>query len=157
MANPDSVSQLYIDSFSDGRVAIITNTTLNATSNSGVAAVSLPLLSGGMTKGTSVASSGGLIVRRVTIQNPSGSMANANISISTSNDGYNVQNVVVANVVLANVTGTGTYQDLTIAPAFLSGNVISGYNTQALYVNINAVQGGTNTCTIVVYGQVVGF
>lgn len=157
MANPDSVGQFNLDSFSDGRVAIIQSTTLNATANSGVAAISLPILSGGMTKGANVASSGSFIVRRVTIQNPSGSMANANISISTSNDGYNVSNVVVANVVLANVTGTGTYQDLTIAPAFLSGNVVSGYNTQALYVNINAPQGGTNTCTIVVYGQVVSF
>jgi hypothetical protein len=156
MANPDSVGQFNLDSFSDGRVAFVTATTLNATSNSGVAAVTLPILSGGMTKGAGVASSGSLIVRRVTIQNPSGSMANANISITTSNDG-NISNAVVANVVLANVTATGTYQDLTIAPAFLSGNVVSGYNTQALYVNINAPQGGTNTCTIAVYGQVVSF
>ena len=156
MSNTDSVGQFNLDSFGFGRVGIITSTTLNATSNSGVAALTIPLLSGGLTKGAAVGSSGSLIVRRVTIQNPSGSMANANISITTSNDG-NISNAVVANVVLANVTATGTYQDLTIAPAFNSGNVVSGYNTQALYVNINAVQGGTNTCTIAVYGQVVSF
>jgi len=156
MANPDSVSQFYLDSFSAGRIGQITSTTLNATSNSGVAALTIPLLNGGLTKGASVGSSGAVIPRRVTINNPSGSMANANISITTSNDG-NILNAVVANVVLANVTAIGTFQDLTIAPAFLAGNVVSGYNTQALYININAPQGGTNTCSIQVYGDVVSF
>ena len=156
MANPDSVAQFYLDSFGYGRIGVLQATTLNATSNSGVAALTIPLLNGGMTKGAGVGSSGGVIPRRVTINNPSGIMANANISITTSNDG-NISNAVVANVTLANVTAVGTFQDLTIAPAILSGNVVSGYNTQALYVNINAPQGGTNTCTIAVYGDVVSF
>ena len=153
MANSDSVAQFYFDSFSSVRLSVAIGQTLNTAGN---AVIALPILSGGLTKGGGAANSGGVIIRRVTINNPSGSVSSANISITTSNDG-NISNAVVANVVLANVSAAGTYQDLTIAPAFLSGNVVSGYNTQALYVNINTVSGNTNTATIAVYGDVVSF
>jgi hypothetical protein len=122
---------------------------------SGNAVVTLPFLNGGMTKGAAVGSSGGVIVRRITVNNPSGSVASANVSITTSNDG-NVSNAVVANVTLSSVSGVGTFQDLTVASPF-TGNVVSGLNTNSLYVNVNTPSGNSNTVTIAVYGDVVTF
>ena len=101
-------------------------------------------------------SSGSVIIRRITVNNPSGSIASANVSITTSNDG-NTSNAVVASVVLANVTATGTYQDLTIASPYSTTTAISGVNTSALFVNVNTASGNNNTVTIAVYGDVVQF
>jgi hypothetical protein len=110
-------------------------------------------LGGGLTKGAATANSGSVIVRRISVVNPSGSVASANISITTSNDG-NISNAIVGNTVLSSVSGVNTFQDLTIT----GGNVVvSGYNTQALYVNVNTVAGNANTVDIRVYGDVVSF
>ena len=148
MANPDSVSQKYPDSFGNYAIAAATAVSLAATGN---AVVALPILSGGLTAGNAVVSSGAVIVRRVTIQNPNASVSTANISILTSNDG-NVSNVVVANVVLSSLTGTGTFQDAAIT----GGNVIvSGYNSQALFLKVNTNVAGT--IDIRVYGDTVNF
>ena len=126
MANPDSVGQNTPDSFGNFAIASAQGVSLAATGN---AVVALPILKGGLTAGNSVATSGAVIVRRVTIQNPSANVSTGNISILTSSDG-NVSNAVVANVVLSSLTGTGTFQDATIS----GGNVIvSGYNSQALF------------------------
>ena len=152
MANPDSVAQYYLDAFGNGRIAYQSAINLNSTGN---AVVTIPILSGGLTKGATVGSSGGIIVRRVTVNNPSGTVASANISITTSNDG-NTSNAVVASVVLSGVSGAGTFQDLTVASPF-TGNVVSGLNTQALYVNVNTASGNSNTVSIAVYGDVVTF
>mgnify|MGYP006267659407 FL=1 len=150
MANPDSVGQFNLDSFGQGRVATVSATTLNTAGN---AVVALPFLSGGLTKGAATANSGSVIIRRITVCNPSGSIASANVSITTSNDG-NISNAVVGNTVLSSVSGVNTFQDLTIS----GGNVcVSGYTTQALYVNINTVAGNANTVDIRVYGDVVSF
>ena len=150
MANPDSVSQFTLDSFGQGRIATVSATTLNTAGN---AVVALPFLSGGLTKGAATANSGSVIVRRITVCNPSGTVAGANVSITTSNDG-NISNAVVGNTVLSSVSGVNTFQDLTIS----GGNVcVSGYTTQALYVNINTVAGNANTVDIRVYGDVVSF
>ena len=94
MANPDAVGQLTLDSFSNGRIGIIRATALN-TSGNGV--VTIPLLGGGLTNGGAVANSGGVILRRITVQNPNGSIASANVSIGTTADGANL---VTANTVL---------------------------------------------------------
>jgi len=150
MANPESVAQFTLDQFSNGRIAVIRATPLNTGGN---AVIALPILSGGLTNGGAVANSGGVIVRRVTIQNPSGNVAAANISISATN---NNANLVVSNVVLTAITGTGLYQDLNVAAAY-SSNVVSGFVTQALYVNINTPSGNANTVDICVYGDVVSF
>lgn len=152
MANPDSVGQLYLDSFSNGRVGVIRATALNTAGN---AVVTIPLLSGGLTNGGGLANSGGVIVRRVTVQNPSGSIASANISITTSNDG-NISNLVCANVVLSIVSAVGKFQDLSPASPATSAP-ISGSITQALYVNVNTASGNANTVDICVYGDVVNF
>ena len=150
MANPDSVGQFYLDSFSNGRLAVVRATQLNTGGN---AVITLPLLSGGLTNGGATANSGGVIVRRVTIQNPSGNVAAANISISATNDNANV---IVSNVVLSTLSSTGKYQDLTPASPY-TANVVSGVVTQALYVNINTPSGNANTVDICVYGDVISF
>lgn len=150
MANSQSVGRFYLDSFGEGKIASVTSTKLNTAGNS---VVSLPILSGGLTKGTNAASSGSVIIRRVSVVNPTGSLASANISITTSNDG-NTSNAVVASTVLSGVTGVNTYQDLSV-----SGGItcVSGFNTQALYVNVNTASGNNNTADIRVYGDVVTF
>jgi hypothetical protein len=148
MANADSVGQLYLDSFGQGRLATITATKLNTTGN---AAVVLPFLSGGLTKGNATTNSGQVIIRRITVCNPSGTIASANVSISTTADGANI----IANATtLSSVSGAVTFQDV----ALNAGNVaVSGFTTQALYVNVGVASGNDNTVDIRVYGDVVSF
>jgi len=153
MANPDSVSQYYLDSFGNGRIGYAPQANL-ATTGSGV--ITIPLLSGGLTVGATAGSSGSVILRRITVNNPQGSVSSANVSITTSSDG-NISNAVVANVVLSNLTSSGKYQDLTIAGAYGANTVVSGATTQALYVNINTASGNSNLVNIVIYGDVVSF
>ena len=153
MANPDSVSQFYLDSFGNGRIGYAPQANL-ATTGSGV--ITIPLLSGGLTVGASANSSGSVILRRITVNNPQGSVSSANVSITTSSDG-NISNAVVANVVLSNLTTSGKYQDLTIAGAYGANTAVSGATTQALYVNINTASGNSNLVNIVIYGDVVSF
>jgi hypothetical protein len=150
MANADSVGQFNLDSFSNGRVAVVKATTLNTAGN---AVVTIPILSGGLTNGGGVANSGGIIVRRVTFQNSSGNVSNANVSISTTSDGANL---VTANTVLTALSTVGRYVDINAAAPFTS-NVVSGSVTQCLYVNINAIANNGNTVDICVYGDVVSF
>ena len=150
MSQADAVAQLTLDSFGNGRIAIASATSINTAGN---ATIAIPFLGGGLTKGLGTANSGSVIVRRISVVNPSGSVASANISITTSNDG-NISNAVVANTVLSSVSGAVTFQDLPIS----GGNVVvSGFNTQALYVNVNTVAGNANTVDIRVYGDVVSF
>jgi hypothetical protein len=150
MANADSVSQFTLDSFSNGRIGVVKATTLNTAGN---AVVTIPILSGGLTNGGGVANSGGIIVRRVTFQNSSGNVANANVSISTTSDG---SNLVTANTVLTALSTTGRYVDINAASPYTS-NVVSGSVTQCLYVNVNSIANTSNTVDICVYGDVVSF
>jgi hypothetical protein len=83
-----------------------------------------------------------------------GNIALANVSITTSNDG-NLSNVVVGNTVLTAVSTAGKYQDLTIT--YTANTAITGFTTQALYVNVVTASGNTNTASIAVYGDVVTF
>lgn len=148
MANADAVGQLYLDSFGQGRLATIAATKLNTSGN---AVVALPFLGGGLTKGNSTLTSGDVIIRRITVCNPSGNVALGNISISTTSDGANL---ITGNVVLSSLTGAVTFQDIAIT----SGNVlVSGFNSQALFVNVNTVTGSDNTVDIRAYGDVVSF
>jgi hypothetical protein len=150
MANSDAVSQLYLDSFSFGRLGVVRGTTLNTAGN---AVITIPILGGGLTNGGGVANSGGVIVRRVTIQNGSGNVSNANVSISTTADGANL---VTANTILTAMSTVGRYVDINAASPFTS-NVVAGNVTQCLYVNINAIANNANTVDICVYGDVVSF
>lgn len=153
MANPNAVGTFNLDSFSNGRLGIIRATTLNTSGNGATTSIEIPLLSGGLTNGGAVANSGGVIIRRVTVQNPSGSIASANVSISATSDGANL---ITANTVLSSVNAAGQYQDITVAAPY-NNKVVSGSVTQALYVNINTVSGNANTTDIVVWGDVVSF
>jgi hypothetical protein len=156
MANSDSLGQFYLDSIGYGRVAYIRATALNTSGNGATTGITLPFLSGGLTNANAAVGSGSVVLRRVTIQNPTGSLASANISITTSKDG-NISNAVVANVVLSSITAAGTYQDLNIATPYNANTAVTGFTTQALYVNINTVSGNANTADIVVFGDVVSF
>ena len=153
MANADSVAQFYLDSFGNGRIGLATNVSLVATGN---AVATIPLLSGGLTQGSNVATSGAVIVRRVTVNNPSATVSNANVSILTSNDG-NTSNAVVLNALLSNLTAAGTFTDLTIAAPYLANTVVSGSNTNALFVKVNTASGNNNTVNFAVFGDVVTF
>ena len=146
MANPDSVGQTTQDYFSNFLLGKVRATALNTAGN---AVVTIPILSGGLTNGPSIAASGGVIVRRVTIQNPSGSVATANVSLGFTNNGANL---VTANTVLTSVSAAGTFVDLSTTATFVSGNV-----TQCMYVNVNTASGNANTVDIAVWGDVVNF
>jgi hypothetical protein len=154
MSSADSVAQLTLDSFGNGRIGVAKTVSLATTGN---AVVTIPILSGGLTNAGAVVGSGSVIVRRVTVQNPTGNVAAANVAISISNTGnVATANAVVGNVTLSNLTGAGTYQDLTVAGGFAANTVVNGNLTQCLYVNINT--GSSNgTVDIAVYGDVVSF
>ena len=155
MSSADAVAQLTLDSFGYGRVALIRATQLNTTGN---AVIAIPLLGGGLTAGGAVANSGGVIVRRITIQNPSGSVSSANIAISVQSNGNIASaNAVVANVVLSTITSAGMFQDLTVAGAYGANTAVAGSTTSALYVNVNTASGNNNTVDIAVFGEVVSF
>jgi len=156
MANPNAVSSFYLDSFGNARVAIVTAQTLNVTGNGATTSVEMPFFSGGLTNANATVGSGSVILKTIRVQNPTGSIASANISITTSNDG-NISNAVVANVVLTNLTAAGRYQDLTIAAPYNANTAITGSTTQVLFVNVNTACGNANTVDFVVYGDVVSF
>ena len=146
MANPDSVAQNTQDYFSNYLLGKVRATALNTSGN---AVITIPLLSGGLTNGPNVAASGAVIVRRVTVQNPSGSVASANVSLGFTNNGANL---VTANTVLSSVSAAGTFVDLSTTATAVSGNVSS-----CLYVNVNTASGNANTVDIAVWGDVVNF
>lgn len=153
MANSNRVGALYLDSFGYGVLGKLSAQSLATT---GTAQIKIPLLSGGLTNSGATANSGGVIIRQITVQNPTGSVASADIGITISSAGnMGASNVVVANVTLSSVSAAGKYQDLTIA--YPANTEITGNQTQALYVNVNTASGNANTVDIVVYGQVVSF
>ncbi len=89
------------------------------------------------------------VIRQITVWNANASIATANVTILTSNDG-NASNAVSNNVVLSNVSSTTTYQDLGLA----SGTLTAVYSASSLFVKVNtAVTNGT--CDITVFGDVV--
>jgi hypothetical protein len=153
MANPDSVAQLYLDSFGNGRIGSAQVVSLATVGN---ATATIPLLTGGLTNSGNVTGSGAVILRRITANNPTGSVSSAYVTITTSNDG-NASNAVVANVALSTLTGTGKFQDLTIASPYAASTAITGNQTQALYVNVTTASGNANTVNFQVYGDVVSF
>jgi len=89
------------------------------------------------------------IVRRVTVANASGSVALANVTILTSNDG-NTSNAVTNAAALTTVTSTTKFQDLALSTAAAS-TVYSG----ALYVYVGTAAAANNSVEITVYGDVV--
>lgn len=150
MSNVNHVAARDASSFSNYRLGILRATALNTTGNGTVTGLTIPILSGGLTAGGATGNSGGVIVRRVTVQNPSGSLASANISVGIYPNGANL---ITSNTVISGVSGVGTFADLTqTAGVFVSGNL-----TQCLYVNVNTASGNANVADIVVWGDVVNF
>lgn len=142
MSNGNRVGALTPDHFDRFVIGEAIGVSLNATGN---AVATIPILSGGLTDNT-----GCYIVRAVTVVNANKSIATANVSILTSNDG-NTSNAVATATVLGNVTAATTkWQDLTLAAAAAT----DAFRAQALFVRVNtAVSGGT--CDIRVIGMPV--
>lgn len=152
MASHDAVGRLYPENFGDFALGSA-KVSVNAIGN---AVVAIPILSGGLTNSGNAATSGSVIIRRITVQNPNADVSAAYISMSIVSSGsISGANAVVANVALSNLNAVGRWQDLTVAGAYGANTTISGNTTSALYVNVHtAVTGGT--VDIKVYGDVVG-
>lgn len=133
--NANHVGALYPDSF--GSFAVGTTSTPTPMGATGNAVATIP------TVGTSY------IVRRIVAANANGSVALANVTIFTSNDG-NLANAVSNATVLSNITGTTKYQDLALT-ANTSTTIFSG----SLYVCVNTAAAANNTVDFTVYGDVV--
>jgi hypothetical protein len=61
------------------------------------------------------------------------------------------------NALLSTLTAAGTFTDLTIAAPYLANTVVSGLNTNALFVKVNTASGNNNTVNFAVFGDVVTF
>ena len=133
--NANHVGALYPDSF--GNVLIGHTSTPVGLGTTGNARATIPTI------GTNY------IVRRITVQNANGSVALANVTIFTSNDG-NLANAVSNATVLSNISGTGLYQDLA-----LTANTSTKIYTTPLFVCVNTAAAANNTVDITVYGDVV--
>ena len=157
MANPDSVGQLYVDSFSNARIAFASSISMAAQGN---AVANLAIVLGGLTNGGAVSNSGGVIIRKITATTLNGAVNSAYVTITTSNDG-NTSNAVVSNVALSTLSAAGRFQDLAIANptvgAYGANTIVSGSTTQCLFVNVTTASGNTNTVNFSVYGDVVSF
>jgi hypothetical protein len=152
MANPNSVATNLQDDFGNYRFAMATQVPLSANGN---AVVVMPILGSGLTPTT-----GGAIIRRITVANPSNAaggavpnMAAANVTVLTSSDG-NTSNAVTTTggQTLANITASGAYQDLTLATATGQFAISSG----ALFLKVNANVANA-VVQVSVYGDVVQF
>ena len=151
MASADAVRSNLPDSFGNYAIARVSGASLATAGN---AVVAIPFFQGGLTNGNALATSGQVIIRRVTVQNANASASLANVNITTTNDG-NTSNAVVATVSLANLTAVNRFQDLTVASPYALTTTINGANTSALYVNV------TNAASAIVdiriYGDTVSF
>lgn len=108
---------------------------------SGNATATIPILSGGLT--TNV---GGVIIKAITIRNPSGSVAAANVSISSPTQG-----VIAGPQILTTVNAVNTFQNLTV----ISPATTTEINDQFLYVNLVTGAAANNTVDIAIYGETV--
>jgi len=129
------VGALYPDRFNSIALGKVQAADIGSTGN---AVVTIPI-----TQGSSY------IVRQITVANASGDISAANVSVLTTDDG-NASNAVASATLLANVSSTTTYQDLTLA----SDTATAVYSAGALYLKvITAVS--SETCDITVFGDVV--
>lgn len=155
MASPKALHSATGAQFSRYLIAAANGVSVAATGN---AVVAMPILDGGLTNGGGAANSGGVIVRQVTIQNPSTGLVNtANVAILTTSDG-NTSNAVVSTAKLANLTATGKFQDLTVASPYNLTTAVTGDVAQALFVYVSATGlPASGTVDVRVYGDVVNF
>jgi len=132
--NANNVGARYPDSFGSFAVSNAQPIFLGATGNAVATLANV---------GTSY------IVRRVTVANASGSVALANVTILTSNDG-NTSNAVTNAAALTTITGSTKFQDLPLATAAAS----TVYST-SFYVYVGTAAAANNSVEITVYGDVV--
>lgn len=133
--NANHVGSLYPDSFGSFRIGTAVNVSLNATGN---AVAQIPIVGGTE-----------YIVRRIVVTNPSASIATANVTILTSDDG-NATNAVSNAVTLSSVTGTNKWQDVGLSTDAAS----TAYTAGSLYVKVGTAVSGA-TCDVSVYGDVI--
>ena len=153
MANPNAVANLHLSSFGNARIAFAEAVSLSATGN---AVANLSFAEGGLTNGGAVANSGSVIVRKIVITSPVGSVSSGNVGIYTSSDG-SAANLITANTALTVLSAAGRYLDVPVAGAYGANTVISGSTTSTLFVKVITASGNTNTVNISVYGEVVNF
>jgi len=153
MANPNSVGELRLDSFGNVRIAFAEAVSLASTGNT---VANLSFATGGLTNGGAVSNSGSVIVRKITITSPVGSVATGVVGIYTSADG-NAANLITANTTLTILAAAGRYLDVPITGAYGANTAISGSTTSALFVKVNTASGNANTVNISVYGDVISF
>jgi hypothetical protein len=132
--NANNVGARYPDSFGSFAVANSVPVFLGATGNA-IATLA--------TVGSTY------IVRRVTVAGASGSVAAANVTILTSNDG-NTSNAVTNAAALSTVTGATKFQDLPLSTA-----AASTVYSASLYVYVGTAAAANNSVEITVYGDVV--
>ena len=135
MANSNAVGTRYPDSF--GNYVIGTTSSPVGLGSTGNAIATIPTI------GTSY------IVRRITVGGANGSVALANVTIFTSNDGV-LANAVSNATVLGNITATTKYQDLN-----LTANTATTIYSGSLFLCVNTAAAANNTVEISVYGDVV--
>ena len=133
--NSNHVGALYPDQF--GSIVIGSTSSPVGLGSTGNAIATIPTI------GTNY------IVRRITVNNANGSVALANVTIFTSNDG-NLANAVSNATVLANVTATTKYQDLN-----LTANTATTIYSGSLFLCVNTAAAANNTVDVYVYGDVV--
>ena len=133
--NANHVGSLYPDSF--GNVLIGHTSAPIGMGTTGNAQATIPTI------GTNY------IVRRITVSQANGTVAAANVTIFTSNDGV-LANAVSNATVLANVTGTTKYQDLN-----LTANTATTIYSGSLFLCVNTAAAANNTVEVSVYGDVV--
>jgi hypothetical protein len=152
MASPQYVGNDYQDSFGSYRLAFVSGQTVASTGN---AVVGLPILGGGI---GSPFGNGSYIIRRITVTNPSNiaggavpNVAAANVTILTTNDG-NTSNAVTTSggQTLGNVTGSYTWQDLTLA----SGATTTAYTAPVLFLKVGTAV-ANSAVNFSVWGDVV--
>ena len=132
--NANNVGARYPDSFGSFAVSNAVPVFLGATGNAVVTLANI-----GST----------YIVRRVTVAGASGSVALANVTILTSNDG-NTSNAVTNAAALTTVTGSTKFQDLPLSTA-----AASTVYSAPLYVYVGTAAAANNSVEITVYGDVV--
>ncbi len=132
--NANNVGARYPDSFGSFAVSSAQPIFLGATGNAVATLANV---------GTSY------IVRRVTVANASGSVALANVTILTSNDG-NTSNAVTNAAALTTITGSTKFVDLP-----LSTTAASTVYSTSFYVYVGTAAAANNSVEITVYGDVV--
>jgi len=152
MANADASRSKYTGQFWQLRNCLCSSRVFRLLLENAV--VALPILKGGLTAGNSVATSGAVILRRVTISEPKCKLVYwKRHGIFTSDDG-NTSNIVANAVTLSSLTGTGTLPRHS-ADHQVAMRLFQASTSQALFVNVGTAVAGT--VDIRVYGDTVNF